>query len=205
MGFPVVLPHRLGFHQIRAGSRYSGRPRTRIRRRFARLVRATHHRSRSDQVRPASSNAFLSIPTGSPCRISDTDFCVERRDEVIKYVTEKYGTDHVAQIVTFGTMAARAAVRDAGRALAVPPRRRRSRREAHVPRVRAGCRSRRRCKQIPELRMRRTKARRKPRQLLDTGSIHRRPRAPRLDPRRGRRYLERAARRYYAAHQARRR
>jgi len=50
----------------------------------------------------------------------DTDFCVERRDEVIAYVTEKYGKDRVAQIVTFGTMAARAAVRDAGRALAVP-------------------------------------------------------------------------------------
>jgi DNA polymerase-3 subunit alpha len=60
----------------------------------------------------------------NPDRISmpdiDTDFCVERRDEVIKYVTEKYGEDRVAQIVTFGTMAARAAVRDAGRALAVP-------------------------------------------------------------------------------------
>jgi len=60
----------------------------------------------------------------NPDRISmpdiDTDFCVERRDEVIKYVTEKYGQDRVAQIVTFGTMAARAAVRDAGRALAVP-------------------------------------------------------------------------------------
>ena len=60
----------------------------------------------------------------NPDRISmpdiDTDFCVERRDEVIAYVTEKYGTDHVAQIVTFGTMAARAAVRDAGRALGVP-------------------------------------------------------------------------------------
>lgn len=60
----------------------------------------------------------------NPDRISmpdiDTDFCVERRDEVIKYVTEKYGSDRVAQIVTFGTMAARAAVRDAGRALAVP-------------------------------------------------------------------------------------
>jgi DNA polymerase-3 subunit alpha len=60
----------------------------------------------------------------NPDRISmpdiDTDFCVERRDEVIKYVIEKYGKDHVAQIVTFGTMAARAAVRDAGRALAVP-------------------------------------------------------------------------------------
>ena len=60
----------------------------------------------------------------NPERISmpdiDTDFCVERRDEVIRYVTGKYGEDRVAQIVTFGTMAARAAVRDAGRALAVP-------------------------------------------------------------------------------------
>jgi DNA polymerase-3 subunit alpha len=60
----------------------------------------------------------------NPDRISmpdiDTDFCVERRDEVIKYVTQKYGKDRVAQIVTFGTMAARAAVRDAGRALGVP-------------------------------------------------------------------------------------
>ena len=60
----------------------------------------------------------------NPDRISmpdiDTDFCVDRRDEVIAYVTQKYGSDHVAQIVTFGTMAARAAVRDAGRALGVP-------------------------------------------------------------------------------------
>lgn len=60
----------------------------------------------------------------NPDRISmpdiDTDFCVDRRDEVIAYVTEKYGKERVAQIVTFGTMAARAAVRDAGRALGVP-------------------------------------------------------------------------------------
>lgn len=60
----------------------------------------------------------------NPDRISmpdiDTDFCVERRNLVIKYVTEKYGHERVAQIATFGTMAARAAVRDAGRALAVP-------------------------------------------------------------------------------------
>ncbi|MEA2722009.1 MAG: polymerase subunit alpha, partial [Candidatus Eremiobacteraeota bacterium] len=60
----------------------------------------------------------------NPERISmpdiDTDFCVERRDEVIQYVIDKYGKDRVAQIVTFGTMAARAAVRDAGRALGVP-------------------------------------------------------------------------------------
>lgn len=47
----------------------------------------------------------------------DIDFCYERRDEVIRYVVEKYGEDRVAQIITFGTMAARMAVRDVGRAL----------------------------------------------------------------------------------------
>ena len=50
----------------------------------------------------------------------DIDFAVEGRDRVINYVTEKYGRDRVAQIITFGTMAARAAVRDAGRVLDVP-------------------------------------------------------------------------------------
>ncbi len=49
----------------------------------------------------------------------DMDFCVRRRGEVIDYVNRKYGSDHVAQIVTFGTMAARAAIRDVGRALNV--------------------------------------------------------------------------------------
>ena len=47
----------------------------------------------------------------------DIDFCVRRRQEVIDYVCRKYGSDHVAQIVTFGTMAARNAIRDVGRAL----------------------------------------------------------------------------------------
>ena len=47
----------------------------------------------------------------------DIDFSIERRDEVIRYVADKYGHDRVAQIITFGTMAARAAVRDVGRAL----------------------------------------------------------------------------------------
>jgi DNA polymerase-3 subunit alpha len=47
----------------------------------------------------------------------DSDFCYERRQEVIDYVVEKYGKDRVAQIVTFGTMAARAVIRDVGRAL----------------------------------------------------------------------------------------
>lgn len=45
----------------------------------------------------------------------DTDFCCERRQEVIDYVVQKYGTDHVGQIITFGTMKARAAIRDVGR------------------------------------------------------------------------------------------
>jgi DNA polymerase-3 subunit alpha len=60
----------------------------------------------------------------NPDRISmpdiDVDFCKDRRSEVIQYVAEKYGKEHVAQIITFGTMAARAAIRDVGRALDFP-------------------------------------------------------------------------------------
>jgi len=59
----------------------------------------------------------------NPERISmpdiDMDFCPQRRQEVIDYVTQKYGEDHVVQIVTFGTMKARIAVRDVGRALGI--------------------------------------------------------------------------------------
>ncbi|MBR2722570.1 MAG: DNA polymerase III subunit alpha [Clostridia bacterium] len=57
----------------------------------------------------------------NPERVSmpdiDIDFCYNRRDEVIRYVTRKYGSDHVSQIITFGTLAARAAIKDVGRAL----------------------------------------------------------------------------------------
>lgn len=60
----------------------------------------------------------------NPERVSmpdfDIDFCYVNRQKVIDYVIEKYGQDHVSQIVTFGTMAARAAVRDVGRALDIP-------------------------------------------------------------------------------------
>lgn len=60
----------------------------------------------------------------NPERISmpdfDVDFCYERRGEVIDYVTRKYGADHVSQIITFGTMAARMVIRDVGRVLDVP-------------------------------------------------------------------------------------
>ena len=50
----------------------------------------------------------------------DIDFCYERREEVIDYVKRKYGDDHVAQIITFGTMKAKAAIRDVGRVLDIP-------------------------------------------------------------------------------------
>lgn len=57
----------------------------------------------------------------NPERVSmpdfDIDFCYERRQEVIDYVTQKYGADHVAQIVTFGTLQTRAAIRDVGRTM----------------------------------------------------------------------------------------
>ena len=60
----------------------------------------------------------------NPERVSmpdfDVDFCYERRQEVIDYVNRKYGADHVAQIITFGTMAARAAIRDVGRVMDLP-------------------------------------------------------------------------------------
>ena len=50
----------------------------------------------------------------------DIDFCYEKRSQVIKYVTEKYGDKRVAQLITFGTMAARQAIRDAGRVMEIP-------------------------------------------------------------------------------------
>ncbi|HTT07761.1 MAG TPA: DNA polymerase III subunit alpha [Gammaproteobacteria bacterium] len=60
----------------------------------------------------------------NPERVSmpdfDVDFCMDRRDEVIHYVTERYGQDRVAQIITHGTMAAKAVVRDVGRVLDLP-------------------------------------------------------------------------------------
>jgi DNA polymerase III subunit alpha len=60
----------------------------------------------------------------NPERVSmpdiDIDFCMNRRGEVIEYVTHKYGRDNVAQIITFGTMAAKAAIKDVGRAMDIP-------------------------------------------------------------------------------------
>ncbi len=62
---------------------------------------------------------FLNIERREPPDI-DLDFQDDRRDELIAYVTQKYGPSHVAQIITFGTLGARAALRDVGRALGIP-------------------------------------------------------------------------------------
>ena len=60
----------------------------------------------------------------NPERVSmpdfDIDFCMDKRDRVIEYVAAKYGRDHVSQIITFGTMAAKAVLRDSGRVLGMP-------------------------------------------------------------------------------------
>jgi DNA polymerase III subunit alpha len=60
----------------------------------------------------------------NPERVSmpdiDIDFCMRRRGELIEYVTQKYGRENVAQIITFGTMAAKAAIKDVGRAMDIP-------------------------------------------------------------------------------------
>jgi len=60
----------------------------------------------------------------NPARISmpdiDTDFADSDRDKVVQYCRDKYGADHVAQICTFGTFAARAAVKDVGRVMGIP-------------------------------------------------------------------------------------
>ncbi|HMM66371.1 MAG TPA: DNA polymerase III subunit alpha [Dokdonella sp.] len=60
----------------------------------------------------------------NPERVSmpdfDIDFCMDKRDRVIEYVADKYGRDHVSQIITFGTMAAKAVLRDSGRVLGMP-------------------------------------------------------------------------------------
>ncbi len=86
--------------------------------RLDRFLLSRHHRPRPHPLFAV----FRTLP--QPERVSmpdiDVDFCYVRRPEVIEYVTRKYGKDRVAQIVTFGTMAARGAIRDVGRALNIP-------------------------------------------------------------------------------------
>ena len=97
----------------------SRRARPRIgRRQPGRLLPADHRR------RPAALRPVLRALPEPRARQSlpdiDIDFCERRRGEVINYVTEKYGRENVAQIITFGTMKAKAAVRDVGRVMEMP-------------------------------------------------------------------------------------
>ncbi|WP_322922999.1 DNA polymerase III subunit alpha [Paenibacillus campi] len=105
----------------------------------------------------------------NPDRVSmpdiDIDFSDLRRDEMIDYVVSKYGRDRVAQIITFGTLAARAAVRDVGRALAVPYAD--TDRAAKLIPAQIGVTIRRALEQVPELRERYEKSG-TVRELIDT-------------------------------------
>ncbi len=111
----------MGFHPLRSGAGHRGRPGPGSA--AGSIVAYLLHITNIDPLKyQLLFERFL-----NPERISmpdiDIDFCYERRGEVIDYVIGKYGADRVTQIITFGTMAARAVIRDVGRALAIPLRR----------------------------------------------------------------------------------
>ncbi len=115
-GLPRLLPDRRRLHPVGEEQRRAGGARARLRRRFAgRLLRCCI--TDLDPMRyELLFERFL-----NPERVSmpdfDIDFCQEGRDRVIEYVKEKYGAHAVSQIATFGTMAAKAVIRDVGRVL----------------------------------------------------------------------------------------
>ena len=114
-GVRGLLPDRVGLRQVRQGLGDSGRAGPRVRRGLARRLLPPDHGRGPAALRPA----VRAVP--EPERVSmpdiDIDFSVRGRERVIRYVTEKYGKDCVAQIVTFGKMFPRAATRDAARVL----------------------------------------------------------------------------------------
>ncbi len=113
-----LLPDRLGLHPLRQGARHPGRA-------GPRLGRGQPGRLRLDitDIDPLQ-YGLLFERFLNPERVSmpdiDVDFCMNRRGDVIEYVTEKYGRDQVAQIITFNTLGARAAISDVGRVLDMP-------------------------------------------------------------------------------------
>ena len=118
-GLRRLLPHRLGLRQVRQGQRHRRRPRPRLgggqHRRATRSASPTSTRSST-----TCSSSASSTRGARACPTSTWTSRVARRDEVIEYVADKYGRDRVAQIITFGTMAARAATRDAARVMGLP-------------------------------------------------------------------------------------
>ena len=118
-GLRRLLPDRLGLRRLREAERRSASARAAARP-PARSPRTASSITDIDPIRyDLLFERFLN-PARKDLPDMDIDFAVEGRERVINYVAEKYGRDRVAQIITFGTMAARAAVRDAGRVLEVP-------------------------------------------------------------------------------------
>ena len=118
-GVRRLLPHRRRLHQGGARSRHSGGPG-----RGSAAGSLVAYALRITDVCPLKYDLLFERFL-NPERVSmpdiDVDFCFERRGEVIEYVREKYGKDAVGQIVTFGTMKSRAAVKDVGRVLGFTP------------------------------------------------------------------------------------
>ena len=113
-----LLPHRVGFRAVRDASRtFPARPADRASARwFATRCKISH-------VCPLHYDLLFERFLDENRREApdiDIDFCKDRRGEVIQYVKDKYGEANVAQIGTFGTLAARAAIRDVGRTLGMP-------------------------------------------------------------------------------------
>ena len=127
----------------------------------------------------------------------DVDFEQNRRDEVIAYVRQKYGEDRVAQIITFGTLQAKGVIRDVGRVLGMPLRRRRQDRQAR-PRRSSRSRIEKALEKEPRLAELAAKDPQVAR-LLEIAAVARGPQPPRLDPRLGGADLPRAAREPRAA------
>ena len=117
-GLRGLLPDRLGLHPLRQDERDRGRPGPRLG--AGSIVAYALEITDIDPIKyDLLFERFLN-PGRKTMPDIDIDFSVYGRDQVINYVAEKYGRDQVAQIITFGTMMARAAVRDAGRVLDIP-------------------------------------------------------------------------------------
>ena len=118
MHFAGLLPHRLGLHPLREGARHPGGPG-----RGSGAGSLVAYATRITDIDPIA-NKLLFERFLNPERVSmpdfDIDFCMNRRDEVIDYVTDKYGKDNVGQIVTMHQIKARSGVRDIARAMAMP-------------------------------------------------------------------------------------
>ena len=115
-GLQRLLPDRLGLRRLREGQRHRGRPRPWLGRRLASSPTACEITDVDPLRYDLLFERFLNAERVSMPDI-DIDFSVRGRERVIRYVTEKYGADRVAQIITFGRMFPRAATRDAARVL----------------------------------------------------------------------------------------